>query len=101
MGIAQNLPRDGIYLSDEQWAEIQQTLILVREKLIAPKSDLIGTKETATMLGVSQQTVRNRYKADKMPKCYSTGTEDLRFKRTDIERLAGLNKKTGRPRKAV
>lgn len=101
MSAAQNLEHDGIYLSTEEWAEIQETLRLVREKLVGPKTDLIGTRETATMLGISQQTVRNRYRAGKMPKCYSTADEDLKFKRTDIERLAGLGKKTGRPRKAV
>lgn len=30
MGAAQNLEHDGIYISAEQWAEIQETLRLVR-----------------------------------------------------------------------
>lgn len=82
------------------WAEmIYKELCRLRQLAEGAQSLTVGTSEAASILGVSETTVRRLDAEGKMPRKVNTG-KHAKYNRTDVERLAKA-KKTGRPRKAA
>lgn len=100
MGIAHEVPRDGIFLTAEQWEQIQLSLMAIKniELAICQKSLTVDVAEAAVMLGLHPVTVRQKARNGEMPKTCSKPNEQRKWNRKDIEKMAESRKFGGRPR---
>ena len=98
MGIAQNLPQDGIFLTAEQWSEIQETLLNIKQA-VCKESYLVDTSEAALLLNKTQRTIQEWHRKGKMPKLASKANENLSWKRSDVMKMCEPKPKIGRPKR--
>lgn len=100
MGAAQNLEHDGIYISADEWQEMKEAILMIREirEILSKQPKTVGTAEAGVILGKSARTIRQWHKLGKMPKPVSKDDENLAWERSAIEKMCTNKAKGGRPR---
>lgn len=100
MSAAQNLEHDGIVIGPDEWQEMKEAILMIREirEILGKQSKTVGTAEAGVILGKSARTIRQWYKLGKMPKPVSKDDENLAWNRADIEKMCSNKAKGGRPR---